>query len=742
MNVRLSLAAVATLCVLLAVAPAPSRAAPEVEYHMASESYYRLDVAAGRMSVRVEAELKAVQETAQILLWGMPNAANVTVTQDGTALATESFTELAVVGGPTAIVATLAKPLKPNLKTRLTLAYDVGPQSSELVTIEPGYIEALFVSQGPGSFVFIDIPATGDNYFEPGCLLAADQPGDVRDAGLERWVCGDAAAIAFNMEDAAVQERCARLDDRCRQRATDGPFSAFAQSITDEAKRGVLAIDVPLERGPVRLMLKYFRSDQAWAERQFAMAQRALPLLETLFGFPYPHDVADLRQSHFIEFNGAAGLAFVTKGEMLITNSGDSGFDDEVTVHELAHQWAGPKTLASSWQWEGLAEYAVRRLAPTLGIAPRDWRWAATGFNDPLATWWNGSAVTDSAYWYGKSAAFWDAYAAAIGGPDAMTRVLSAVDDHATRRDGGWFMDTGERVSGQHLDELFLTWVWNRTTSEPLLAERRAAHDLVRGLTDRASELGLAGVPSDIQANLDAWQFRPIAAQVTAAGSVLDEYAAVIAKAAAAGLPQSDGVANAWGTVSTATTRTLIGDQRQAIDAIVGASHDLANEPEGSAALAELAEARERYADGDFAQADRLAAGAKTTAYNEVASGRMIAIAKQKQAEFRPSFLSRIGLFFADPDGDLAAAESALAEGDHAAALRLSRSAYDDWSGAKRRGLMRLAMLMGGMCLVTVGTWYVLRRLDPDQAVNRPLGTGHVIEERRSSWADWDNSKS
>jgi hypothetical protein len=736
---RLWVAVVAGLCAF-ALGPAGSRAAAEAGYYMASESYYRLDVPAGSMSVRVEAEVKAETETGEVLLWGMPNATDVRVEQDGQALALESFADDSINGSPTLIVATLSKPLKTNLKTKLTLTYDVGAQASKLVTVEPGYTEALFVSQGVGSFVFVDIPSTGDNYFEPGCLRAADQPGDVRDAGLERWVCGDATLVAFNTEDDSVQEKCARLDDRCRQRVMDTPFAAFAQSITDESKRGVLEADVPLQAGPVRLTLKYFKSDQAWAEREFAIAQRALPLLEGVFNFPYPHDIVDLRQSHFIEFSGAAGLAFVTKAQMLITNSGDPAFDDEVTVHELAHQWAGPNTLTTSWLWEGLAEYGMRTVAPILGISPRDWGWEATGYSDPLATWWNGSTVTDGYYWYGKSMSFWFAYQEAIGGPEAMKAVLGSADDSGTRHDGGWFMDAGERVSGRELDELFLTWVWNRDTSAPLLAERRAAHNLVKGVTARAAGMGLAGVPTDIQANLDAWQFRGIAAQVETANAVLDEYADVLSKASHSGLPASEGAATSWGSATMAATRQHIEDQRQAIDAISSGTFELADEAEGSAALAQLAEARRKYTAGDFAEAERLASTARTTAYNQVASGRMLAIAKEKQAAFKPSFLSRIGLFFADPDGDLAKAETAYANGDHAAALKLSRAAYDTWNDAESRGLMRLAMLAGAMCLLTVGTWYLLHRIDPERAVNRPLGTGHVLEEKKSSWRDWDSS--
>ena len=739
MHLRLGLAVVAVLGGLLLTASETGRAATPL-YYMASDSFYRLDVPAGAMSARVEVEVQAVHESSEVYMWTMPGASNVRVAQGD-----RQLDATPMPGDDTGLgvyAVKLPEPLRPKLKTKFTLTYDVGAQSGELVKIEPGYIEAVFASQGPGSFVFLDLPQEGDNFVEPGCVRVANQPDDARDAGLERWVCGEASAVAVTGEDPNVVERCANLDDACRQRANVLPFSGFAQSITDHSKRGVLEADVPLSSGSVHLSLKYFWSSQAWAEQQFAIAQRALPLLEQLFGFPYPHQVASLRQSNLIMLHGIAGLAFVRKGEMLIAITDDPEFDKVVTVHELAHQWAGPETLSASWQWEGLAEWAAAALASELGYPPYSREWQSRGYTDPLATWWNGSTVTDSDYWYGKSHAFWLEYERAIGGREAMRIVLSQVDDGDRPRSGGWFMDAGERASGQALDELFLEWVWNRTTSAPLLAERRAAHDLARGLAARAAELGLGGVPTDLQANLDAWIFRPIAGQVEDANRVLDEYAGVLEEGARAGLPAVQGLAGHWGSEPLTASRQRVDEQRQAIAAIAGAASELANEPGGSPALQQLGQAREEYAAGNFAEAERLAASARTTGYNEKASTRMLAIAREKQAMFEPSFLTRVGLLFADPDAALARAEAAYAAGDYAEALRLARAAYTGWNDASERGLMYLAVLAGLMSAVSVGAWYLLRRLDPNRKVARPFGTGHVIEMRRGTWQDWDQADS
>lgn len=730
--------------VLVGALLAGGSAAATSPFLIASESYYRLDVPGGAMSVTVEAEVRAAAagELKAVDLYAMPQARNVVVRSDGGDLAfiTKDLSE--GDGDSTLVLVTLARPLKNGARVKLTMSYDVPAQTSELVHIQPGSTEALFVSQGAGSFVFIDVPKDGDNYFEPGCLRAAFQPDSVKDAGLVRWVCGDATLIALNAENPSVLEKCAALDDKCRQRVVNSPFSAFAQSLTDPSLRGVIEDQVQLKRGPVKLSLKYFRTDQAWAEKQFAIARTALPRLEEAYNFPYPRDTIVMRESRFIGVLGLAGVAFPELGEVLIS-AGDS-IDEEVTVHELAHQWAG-SNMETSWLWEGLAEWGLRSVAAGLSINPRDWKWQSYGYTDPLATWWNGSSVTNSYYWYGKAGAFWFEYEKAVGGPEKMRQVLGQLDDDPKRLPvgGRWFMDVGERVSAANLDALFSKWVWADTASS-LLAERRAAHDLVATLAARAARMGFSGMPPEIQANLDAWAFTGVATQVKAATDILDDYLGVVAMADEAGLPQSNGVIDAWPVRRLTEVAALVEDQRQAIVSITAAVRQLAEEAPGSPALRQLDDARDRYAHADYPAAKRVASGSTTTAFNQVAAGKVLAVAREQKASFKPSFLDQVGLLFSDPAGDLAKAEKAYTDGDPTTALRLARSAIDQWDGASGRGLMYLAALAGLMCAVTLGAWWLLRRLDPGRAVlQQRASAGHALaapDERRGAWRDWENT--
>lgn len=747
---RLALVALfaVSLLSLAGVSNPPPVVAETVPYMAASESYYRLDTENGRMSVRIHAEYENVsgKDLAAIPVFILPGAENVVVKQGDTTLSTAvtAGNEAQAVAGRA--VATLPTPLKPKYRTTLDATYDVPPRTGgKLMQLEPGIIETVFIGQGPGSFVLVDVPEHGDNYLDPGCLKASDQPGDVKAGGLVRWVCGDVNLIAINSDDPDVTGRCAAMDDKCRQRVDIAVFSAYVMSITDLSKSAKLEADVTMPSGKVvKMELKYFRRDSAWAEKQFAIAKGSFPRLEQVFGFPYPHDTLLMRQSHHIENFGAAGLAFNNGGEVLLAT--DTGVDEEVTVHELAHQWATYKHFESSFMVEGLAEYAMRVLAPEFGIPVRDWGWQAFPFKEPLSTWTNSLSGLITQYFYGRSGAFWFAYESAVGGRENMTLVLGRMDDEEALwpLDAGWFMDQGEWVSGKDLDSVFMEWVYNPVTAQQLLADRRAAHTLVRELQSRAAAMGVYGMPSDIYDNLLAWVFDPVAGQVAKANKVLDSYAEVVQMSTEAGLGTPDGVSQTWGKKRVSDTAVVVEEQRQAILAILSATTDLGSAADDSTAKQKLAEAREKYSAGDYAGAKAAAAGGITAAYNEVAAGKMIEIAKEKQKSFSPNFFGRIGMFFTDPDGDLAKAEEAYASGDGTKALELARGAYDSWDGATLRGIQRLAMGAGAMCLLTFLVWFLLHKLEGPSAAPRKVGQGHYLEEsteRRSSWRDWENTQ-
>lgn len=742
---RVGLAIVVALLTVLTSAPASSTAQQTSPFVSASETTYRLDTPAGTVAVDVNIEFlnQSQADIATLPLYILPHAQDLVITRNGTPLqftldpGDEAARRTAVA------TVSLPEPLKPNRRVTLEAAYRLPNASGPLMRLEPGLIEVPFIGQGPGSWVFVDVPKSGDNVLDPGCLVGRDQPSSVASAGLQRWVCGDVFLVALSADDPSVLERCAALDDRCRQRVDPGVFSAFALSVTDETQRGVLSEPVTMPDGrQVTMTLKYFRRDADWAARQFAIARQAFPLLEALFGFPYPFKDVTMRQSYNIGTFGIAGVAFSGLGQVLLSHE-SGGIDDEVTIHELAHQWAGSTQLARPFLWEGLAEWATRVIAPQLGVTPRPLDWKSSGLSIPLVSW--GSSLSgDPAYWYGRSGDFWFTYEEAVGGRQNMTTILSRIDDEPARwrLKEGWFMDQAEFLTGRNLDQLFLDWVFVPETARPLLAQRRAANDLVKGLRDRAQAAGLgSGIPTDIYNNLIAWVFEPIAAQVAEGDRIIAAYRSATDLATAAGLATPDAVATAWGKSRLSETARLIEDQRQAVVAIQAAEEQLSDEPPDSPFLQGVREARQLYEQGDFIGARTAAASGVTGRVNASAAAKLIAIAREKRDSFNPGFFERIGMLFTDPDAKLEAAERALADGDGTRALDLAREAYETWDGASARGIQRLALLTSVMAALSFGVWVLLRRLERPPATKK-VGQGHYIEAnaRRGSWKDWENT--
>lgn len=739
----------ALACALFTVAfavlglPAASFAAtPSTPYNVLSDSYYHVNPAAGTMSVRVQATFYNNQgnDLVALPLWAMPNATDIAVTAAGATLSTKVTPFSA--DSPAIVAATPAQPLKSGKKIDLVMTYTVPAQKTGLVTLSAGSMEAMFVGQGKGSFVLIDVPAGAENYFDPGCVPVADQPGDVTGSGYKRWVCGEIFRAVFNRTD-QTEAACANLEDRCRQNSSLSPFSAYGQSISDAAARGLLEADVQLSEKSIHVTFRFFKQNQTWADGVFATAQKALPMLEKLFGSPYPNDSLSIRQSTFIEEAGALGISYNGGGDVLVTPVGGD-FDAEVIVHELGHQWAGAN-FTSAWEAEGLAEYGMRTLAPQLGFTPSVRVWHHPAYTDNLALW-GTSNIGDADYWYGKAGAFFLAYEKAIGGQANMTKVLAQTNPHSDRApfDGRWFMDAGEDVSGANLDSLFMQWVFNPQTAGPAVAERRTARDLVKTLATRATTMGLTGTPKDIGDNLGSWAFAGIAAQVTQGNAVLDSYESVLTLAKDNSYGPSVAVSKAWNTGTLAQTKSVIEDQRQALQNLVDAGKRLSAEVGDSPALRQLADAHGKYDLGDFDAAKYLAGLSTTTAFNEIAAAKMLTIARNERASYKPTFVSRIGMVFANPTGDLSQAQKAYDAGDPTSALKLGRSAYDGWHDASNRGLSRLGVLAALMCGLSVVVWWLLRRIARPAHATGATAQGHILEpadSRRSGWKDWGNTK-
>ena len=139
-----------------------------------------------------------------------------------------------------------------------------------------------------------------------------------------------------------------------------------------------------------------------------------------------------------------------------------------------------------------------------------------------------------------------------------------------------------------------------------------------------------------------------------------------------------------------------------------------------------------------------MAAAAVAGVGNLLIAEQMIAVATERQSTASGDFFSRIGLFFSDPDGDLAAAEVALAEGDTALAVRKSRAAYEAWGSAKADGMKLLAIAAALLGALFVGGWLALHRLnrEPEQHRVQSDAAGHFLEDKGSNvnWREWEKN--
>jgi hypothetical protein len=256
--------------------------------------------------------------------------------------------------------------------------------------------------------------------------------------------------------------------------------------------------------------------------------------------------------------------------------------------------------------------------------------------------------------------------------------------------------------------------------------------------------LGLVGLPAELQQALDGWTFSQVSALVKTANDLLTNYEKVRDGGAAAGLTDPGTFAKVWGKDTLAAGARAVESQKQALNALKRAAEQLDQQAPDERAEQKLTQAAEAFGKGQFAEAASLASKAATSVVNVDTATKMIAVAREKQASFKEDFFSRIGLMFKDPSGDLAKAQVAFDNGDAETALKLSRSAYDSWNGAKSSGIKRLAVLAALMCGLSFGVYWLLKRLDRGRKAP-PLwsgASGHVLappEDRRGGWRNWEN---
>ena len=405
--------------------------------------------------------------------------------------------------------------------------------------------------------------------------------------------------------------------------------------------------------GPVELTIRSWPEDKAWRKRVGGLVNKALPVMGTAIGLPWPRtDPLIVQEAVSRSTGGYAGLFDPSRGLVEIAYYAS----DFVVLHESAHSWFNGSLLADRWANEAFASYYGLDAAKVLKVkatgdemtakleksriplnawgavgreptATEDYAYAATlalaravaqrAGPDGLRSVWADAAGRIGAYQPRSSAA------AAAAAPELV--------DGAP--DWRGLLDLLEARTGASYDDLWRTWV-ARDTDLPMLDARAGARTRYDAVVADAGDWRL---PRAVRDAMRSWRFDEATSLLDAASAVLTQRAAVQHAAQAAGL------------TPPAALQAAFEDDDGMADATAEAKAEL--------------ETIARYQDA-------------------VAS---------RPADTSP--IIALGLWDEAPDADLAAARDAFASGDLSGSVTAADTATATWAGAAGLGQGRAISL-------------------------------------------------
>jgi hypothetical protein len=114
----------------------------------------------------------------------------------------------------------------------------------------------------------------------------------------------------------------------------------------------VLSDVAHLQERDVRIQIRYWEGEEAWAQHMLDTALTSLPILEETWGMPYPapYDIT-ITQANITETGGYGGYNQGKKGIAILYTS-----SNEILIHELAHYWTRACNFDQLWMDEGYAD--------------------------------------------------------------------------------------------------------------------------------------------------------------------------------------------------------------------------------------------------------------------------------------------------------------------------------------------------------------------------------------------------
>ncbi|MEW6224785.1 MAG: hypothetical protein AB1627_09145 [Chloroflexota bacterium] len=480
------------------------------------------------------------------------------------------------------------------------------------------------------------------------------------------------------------------------------PTTWFAYVVGErEAVFADTSLSVPAGEQEVRLTMRAWEDDPAWAKRVGGVVTQALPVLATDIGLAWPHaDPMVVQEAVTRSTGGYAGLYEPSESRIEVAYWADH----RIILHELAHGWFNGSLLADRWANEGFASLYAARAAVALGAEPGAPEVSAEVAASRLAlNAWpqraeDGDAASET---YGYAASYELArLIAERAGDDALRLVWADAAGRvgAYQPPAGSPAGTGGAGTGGAGDAAgtgaAATRVPEALTSAPdwrslldLLEEHSDARftDLWRTWVVRADELAQLDVrtaarlsyqrtlaladgwalPVGIRDALRAWRFEAAEQLMADARTVLAQREAVEARAARHGLTPPEAMRRLF-------EAGQLGEASREAEAELNALLAL----EGAIAA--------RHAD--------------------------------------PDILTAIGMLGEDPEAELVAARASFGAGDldamHAASARALAAWSEAWQEGRRRALFGVAVLATVLVLGSAIFGGIRRSRRPD--VRRP----------------------
>lgn len=422
--------------------------------------------------------------------------------------------------------------------------------------------------------------------------------------------------------------------------------------------------------------------DPDWGARTLDLMLQGLPALHELIGLDWPV-VGDLKVEESANRLGDYAGIYNRLTEMINVRY---DADATVTLHEAAHVWFNNDLFRDRWIGEAWAEFYAVQSAEVIGVGGETFELTddLLAAQIPLNDWEGIGAENRDVEAFAYAASFHLAelifertdieglravWQAAEEGEMAYQPIHGTsapeLGDAVSVEDWQRLLDLLEERTNATYDDLWTTWVVD-PTENIMVGERAEAREQYQSVVEAAGEWEL---PSTVRVQLGSWQFDAASAQLETADRVLDLAADLDLLASELGLEPPD---------------------------------QLRAEFEGSDGLE----------------------AALTEANKELFALELVADATHGLAAERDP-IEQIGLLFAEPTVELAAAEDAWEAGDHGEATERAEAVLTTLEDADDRGRERVA-IGGGIMLVVVGgtaVWARRRRRDrgaEDAAVDAP----------------------